>query len=49
VHSAAPTGLTAWWQAAGNGDDHIGGNQAFSERGADYAEGKIGGAFVSMA
>ncbi|MGH7946709.1 MAG: LamG-like jellyroll fold domain-containing protein, partial [Opitutaceae bacterium] len=41
----APDGLMAWWQAAGNGDDHIGGNQAFSERGADYAEGKIGGAF----
>jgi RHS repeat-associated protein len=41
----APDGLVAWWQAAGNGDDHIGGNQAFSERGADYGEGRIGGAF----
>ncbi|MBI2513200.1 MAG: tandem-95 repeat protein, partial [Opitutae bacterium] len=41
----APDGLVSWWQASANGDDHVGGNQAFTERGTDYAEGKIGGAF----
>ncbi len=41
----APPGLVSWWQASANGDDHVGGNQAFTERGTDYAEGKIGGAF----
>ncbi|MBX3738731.1 MAG: tandem-95 repeat protein, partial [Candidatus Didemnitutus sp.] len=41
----APDGIVSWWQASANGDDHVGGNQAFTERGTNYAEGKIGGAF----
>ena len=34
----------SWWQASGNGDDHVGGNQAFTAKGADYAENEIVGA-----
>ncbi len=41
----APAGLMSWWQASGNGDDHVGGNQAFTSGGASYAEGRLGGAF----
>ena len=40
-----PEGLVSWWSASGNGDDHISGNQAFTERGTTYADGKIAGGF----
>ncbi len=38
-------GLEAWWQANGTGVDAVNGNQAVLETGANYAQGKVGGAF----
>ncbi|MBC8009534.1 MAG: tandem-95 repeat protein, partial [Burkholderiales bacterium] len=40
-----PRGLISWWQANGGGADHISGNQAFPELGANFAEGHVGPAF----
>ena len=38
-------GLVSWWQANGTGADHGSGNEAFLEKGATYANGKVGAAF----
>jgi RHS repeat-associated protein len=38
-------GLVSWWQANGTGADHASGNEAFLEKGATYANGKVGAAF----
>jgi RHS repeat-associated protein len=35
----------SWWQANGTAADHISGNEAFLEKGATYADGKVGAAF----
>ena len=38
-------GLVSWWQANGTGADHASGNEVFLEKGATYANGKVGAAF----
>jgi RHS repeat-associated protein len=35
----------SWWQANGTAADHISGNEAFLEKGATFADGKVGAAF----
>ena len=38
-------GLSAWWQGNADGIDHVGGNIAQLENGADYDQGKVSGAY----
>jgi hypothetical protein len=44
-YEPAPAGIVSWWQASGDGADHVSGNQAFLDNGAKFAEGRVGPAF----
>jgi hypothetical protein len=41
----APAGLVAWWQAEGNANDSIGGNNGTPTGGITYTDGEVGQAF----
>lgn len=41
----SPAGQQTWWQADGSGSDAVDGSQAVLETGANYLQGKVGGAF----
>src|SRR5580698_1002953 len=42
----APSGIVAWWQAEGNADDIIGGNNGTAVGNLTYINGEVGQAFV---